>query len=182
MAPSTSMTWKERMGQAESEQLQKLETNTMVLHAGNKKDDTTPRLIRTRWPELFAGKNIKLVGATRFLNPENTLVMKLSSVTQSQLKVLGGVFSMCNNVSLGVSRIHSMDRLLLVTKPVTIRIRKTTYQMITRVRFRTSIHQLLGSKEAISSTEFGKREWKNEGMNLESWNEDASGACRTYLR
>ena len=87
-----TLTWEEQMLQMESERLQKQETELLELHARNKKDDTTPWLIRTQWPELFVGKNIKLIGATRLLNLGNMQVMRAYPVSRCKLRVLGRAF------------------------------------------------------------------------------------------
>ena len=66
-------TWEERMIQQESRRIETQRDNSLELHLRNKKDDTTPWLLFTKWPNFFEGKNIKLIGETRYPKPRTDL-------------------------------------------------------------------------------------------------------------
>ena len=76
----------------ESERLGRQENELVEIHARNKKDDTSPWLLFTKWPEVFEGKDIKLIAETRYLDTENRYVLELSRIDKSQLRVLNCAF------------------------------------------------------------------------------------------
>ena len=51
--------WK-RLAEVESRRLTDQQARLLVIHESNEKDDTTPWLNRTKWPKLFAGKDLKV--------------------------------------------------------------------------------------------------------------------------
>ena len=84
--------WEERMIQMEKDRQQIQENGLLILHERNKKDDTTPWLLRTKWPELFSGKNIKLIGETRLLTTENRQIYELFHIRSATLGELSRAF------------------------------------------------------------------------------------------
>lgn len=59
----------------------------------NKKDDTSPWLLHTKWPKKFDGKAIKTISMTRLLVPPDPRATRTSScITPSNLKTLSRAF------------------------------------------------------------------------------------------
>jgi Orsellinic acid/F9775 biosynthesis cluster protein D len=61
-----SMSWEDRMEQLERDRLQKQNSDMMRVTCRNDIDDTTPWLLRTKWPQTFHQKNLRLLGRTRY--------------------------------------------------------------------------------------------------------------------
>lgn len=87
-----SGSWEERMAKIEQERLQEQENQILELHQRNGRDDTSPWLLFTKWPETFKGKDIKLIAETCQLNTENRRVLDLSKIDKPHLKVLSAAF------------------------------------------------------------------------------------------
>jgi hypothetical protein len=90
--PMVTCTWEEVMIQKERERSETLHSQLLEFHSRNRKDDTTPWLLFTKWPELFEGKDLKLIAETRYLNTDNRQVLTMSQVSKSQLRVVNHCF------------------------------------------------------------------------------------------
>lgn len=92
MNESASPTWEERMAGMETERLERQQRGLLELHPRNRKDDTSPWLLFTKWPEVFEGKDIVFIAETRYLATENPNVLELTRIDKSRLGVLGRAF------------------------------------------------------------------------------------------
>jgi hypothetical protein len=94
MDPSsnTQLTWEERMMEMESKRLQDQDNRFLQLGTKNQRDDTSPWLMFTKWPTIFEGKDIKLIGETKDLNTTNRHVLEISLINITQLGVLSRAF------------------------------------------------------------------------------------------
>ena len=88
----TACTWEEALVQREREHRQSRERQLLEFHASNKKDDTTPWLLFTKWSELFEGRDIRLIAETRFLNSSDREILEMSPISKPRLQVLSQCF------------------------------------------------------------------------------------------
>lgn len=88
----TSGSWEERMARMEQERLEDQENQILELHMRNGRDDTSPWLLFTKWPEIFKDRNIKLIAETCQLNTENRHVLELCKINKPCLKILSTAF------------------------------------------------------------------------------------------
>jgi len=84
-----TLSWKQRIIQMKKERHQSQENSLLILHKRNKKDDTTPWLLRTKWSELFSKKNFKLIG---LLMTENRQIYELFHIHSAKLGELSRAF------------------------------------------------------------------------------------------
>lgn len=102
-----SSTWEERMIQLESRHIETQRDDAVELHPRNKKDDVTPWLLFTMWPDLFEGKDIKLIAETRYVDTGNPDILKFSRIDKSQLNVVNRAFDRV--VSWGLESLAGTD-------------------------------------------------------------------------
>jgi Orsellinic acid/F9775 biosynthesis cluster protein D len=86
----SEISWEQQMSRTEADRLQsQVKNNLLNVSARNAKDDTTPWLLRTKWPVMFSGKDITIIRETRFLRIENKETQQLvSTVREEWLRVL----------------------------------------------------------------------------------------------
>src|SRR5436309_3435266 len=84
--------WEERITRMEAERLHNQGNGQFEFHDRHKSDDTTPWLLRTKWPELFSGKNLKLIGETRQSCMDNEYVVEAFDIKSEKLCMLAQAF------------------------------------------------------------------------------------------
>jgi Orsellinic acid/F9775 biosynthesis cluster protein D len=72
-----TLTWEEQVIKMEETRLEKQNKYQFELEARHHADDITPWLLRVKWPQLFSGKNLELIGETRQLRTENAQVLTI---------------------------------------------------------------------------------------------------------
>jgi len=80
-----TLTWEERVTRMEETRLDKQNKYQFNLEARHHADDITPWLLRVKWPQLFSGKNLELIGETRQIHTENAQVIRLCTVGLEKL-------------------------------------------------------------------------------------------------
>ena len=60
---ASSPSWKQ-VAEQEHQRLMDQQTGLLAIHESNTKDDTTPWLNRTGWPQLFVAKDLKVLNFT----------------------------------------------------------------------------------------------------------------------
>jgi len=85
---SEAITWEEAMIQRAKERRKAMHSQLLEFHAGNRKDDTTPWILFTKWGELFKDRDMKTIAETRYLNTKNQEVVRISPISKSRLRVV----------------------------------------------------------------------------------------------
>ena len=98
----TTLTWEEAMIQKEKEWREAMHSRLLEFHARNRKDNTTPWLLFTKWGELLKDRDMKTIAETRYLNTENQEVVRLSPISKSRLCV-GASLDSASSVSASTS-------------------------------------------------------------------------------
>ena len=60
------VSWEVRMEQMETERLSSHNDGVITVTDRNNIDDTTPWLLHTKWPQIFAAKDLRLIGRSRY--------------------------------------------------------------------------------------------------------------------
>lgn len=89
---SEPLMWGERMARMEAERLHNQGNGQLEFRDRHKSDDTTPWLLRTKWPELFSEKNLKLIGETRQSCMDNEYVVEGFDIKSEKLCMLAQAF------------------------------------------------------------------------------------------
>ena len=84
--------WEDRMERMERARLSKQDQDRMVMTDGKDADDTTPWLLRTKWPQTFAGKSLRLIGRTRYSDLDPQTRTMFPDWTDRRTKLIGFEF------------------------------------------------------------------------------------------
>lgn len=81
------MSWEDRIVWAERDRLLRQDDNMVKVTDRNMIDDTTPWLLRTKWPQTFVNKDLRLIGRTRYsdLDTQTRLMFPEWSVIRTRL-------------------------------------------------------------------------------------------------
>jgi len=89
---ASSLTWEQCVIKMKLEWLRNQERDSPEFHQHNRKDDISSWLLHTKWSQLFAGKNIRLIGETRLLNSMDQRMLQFQCISKSRLWVLNYAF------------------------------------------------------------------------------------------
>jgi Orsellinic acid/F9775 biosynthesis cluster protein D len=86
------LSWEERMERVERARLSKQDGDRMMMTDCKSADDTTPWLLRNKWPETFAGKSLRLLGRTRYSDLDPQTRTMFPNWTDRRTKLIGFTF------------------------------------------------------------------------------------------
>ena len=84
--------WEARMEQSESERLRRQRDSLLVVSQNTLVDDTTPWLLRTKWPQMFSGRDLKIIGRTRYRKLDTDLQGMFPNCPEKHVRLLDSLF------------------------------------------------------------------------------------------
>jgi len=90
--PLKGLSWEDRMERTEMVRLSKQDRDRIVMTDAKDVDDTTPWLLRTKWPQIFGGKSLRLIGRTRYSELDPQTRTMFPDWTDRRTKLIGFEF------------------------------------------------------------------------------------------
>jgi hypothetical protein len=87
-----NLSWEDRAERLEKARLRKQKRERTMMTAKNNADDTTPWLLRTKWPQTFANKSLRLIGRTRYSDLDAQTQMMFPDWTDRRTRLIGFEF------------------------------------------------------------------------------------------